>query len=174
MLSGMTKIRQIQARYDAEQDRVLFRVNRDDQKEFRVWLTRRFLQLILKALNQHAEIDPDVSSQMSDSGKQEVKAFKRQQALEQADFGQPFADLDEEETDEGPIAVAFKLNYSLMKDGLMRLQLLPKQGEGLDFVLTSQISISVIEILVKAAEQGQWQLAAFRAPQADHGRIQIN
>ena len=170
----MTKIRQIQARYDAEQDRILFRVNRDDQKEFSIWLTRRFLTLILKALNKHVEIDPDVSSQMSDSGKEEVKAFKREQALEQADFEQPFADSEEVDTDDGPISVAFKLNYSLMKDGLMRLQLLPKQGEGLDLVLTSQISISVIEMLAKAAEKGQWQLAAFLAPQSDRGRIQIN
>jgi len=169
----MTKIRQIQARYDAEQDRILFRVNREDQKEFRIWLTRRFLTLILKPLNQHTEIDPDVSSQMSDSGKEEVKAFKREQVLEQADFDQPFADSEEVDTDAWPIAVAFKLNYSLMKDGLMRLQLLPKQGEGLNLVLTSQISISLIEMLAKAAEQGQWQLAAFQAPQ-DRGQIQIN
>lgn len=170
----MAKIRQIQARYDAEQDRILFRVNRDNEKEFRIWLTRRFLTLILKALNQHVEIDPDVSSQMSDSGKEEVKAFKREQALGQADFEQPFADPEEVDIDEGPIAVAFKLNYSLMKDGLMRLQLLPKKGEGLDLVLTSQISISIIEMLAKAAEKGQWQLAALLAPQADRGQIQIN
>ena len=84
----MAMIRQIQARYDAEQDRILLRVSRDDDKEFRIWLTRRFLSLILKALNQHLEIDPDISSQTSPSSKEEVKAFKREQALEQADFQQ--------------------------------------------------------------------------------------
>ncbi len=169
----MAKIRQIQARYDAEQDRILFRVNRDDQKEFRIWLTRRFLTLILKALNQHVEIDPDVISQMSASGKEEVKAFKREQALEQADFEQAFADSEEVDT-QASVALAFKLNYSLQKDGLMRLQLLPRQGEGLDLVLTSQISISIIEMLVNAAQKGQWQLAVIQDSLVDRGRVQIN
>jgi hypothetical protein len=170
----MAMIRQIQARYDAEQDRILLRVSRDDQKEFRIWLTRRFLSLILKALNQHLEIDPDISSQTSLSSKEEVKAFKREQVLEQADFQQPFADSGEHYPPEQAVPVAFKLNYSLLKDGLMRLQLLPRQGEGLDLVLTSQISISLIEMLTTAGVKGQWRLAAFTSPQVGQEKVQIN
>jgi len=170
----MAMIRQIQARYDAEQDRILLRVSRDDDKEFRIWLTRRFLSLILKALNQHLEIDPDISSQTSPSSKEEVKAFKREQALEQADFQQPFADSEESYPIEQTVPVAFKLNYSLLRDGLLRLQLLPRQGEGLDFVLTSQISISFIEMLTAAGVKGQWQLTAISSPYTGQGKVQIN
>ena len=43
-------INQIQIAYSPEEDRILFRVNSMDRKEFRFWLTRRFTVLLVKVL----------------------------------------------------------------------------------------------------------------------------
>ena len=74
-------INQIQIAYSAEEDRILFRVNSTDRKEFRFWLTRRFMILLIRVLGEHRKRDPDVVSQQSEQAKEAVQSFKQEQAV---------------------------------------------------------------------------------------------
>ncbi len=69
---------QIQMLYNAEEDRILFRVNSTDQLEFRFWITRRFSGLLLKVLKQHREKDPDVMTQSTPEAKEALASFKQE------------------------------------------------------------------------------------------------
>ena len=71
----MASIRQIQAKYDAEEDRLLLRVGTDDAQAPGILLTRRYLQLLLKALAQYAAADPDVGTLASASDRQDVQDY---------------------------------------------------------------------------------------------------
>jgi hypothetical protein len=89
----MASIRQIQAKYDAEEDRLLLRVGTDEAQAHGILLTRRYLQLLLKALGQYAAADPDVGTLASASDRQDVQDYKERQALDRANFETPFAAL---------------------------------------------------------------------------------
>ena len=80
----MSSIRQIQAKYDAEEDRLLLRVGTQLDDVHGIWLTRRYLQLVLKALAQYADADPDVGVHESQSDRQDIKDWKARQALGKA------------------------------------------------------------------------------------------
>ena len=69
-------INRIQIAYSAEEDRMLFRVNSTDHKEFRFWLTRRFTVLLMRELSEHRSRDPDVASQQGEHAKEAVQSFK--------------------------------------------------------------------------------------------------
>ena len=72
----MTAINQLQMSYSPEEDRVLLRLNTTSAEEFRFWLTRRYCQLMVQALNAHRAADPDVSNQVSPVSRKLVEAFK--------------------------------------------------------------------------------------------------
>ena len=72
----MTAISQIQMRYVPLEDRVLLRLNTSDQDEFRFWLTRRFVVMLISALQAHKAADPDVSAAPAGDAREAVRQFK--------------------------------------------------------------------------------------------------
>jgi hypothetical protein len=74
-----------------------------------IWITRRYLSLLCKALQQLFNADPDISGLMTSSDREEVKAFKVQQILAQAEFNAPFEGQPASAQPDYPLA--FKLTY---------------------------------------------------------------
>ncbi|MBD3649391.1 MAG: hypothetical protein HUJ31_18505 [Pseudomonadales bacterium] len=150
-------IRQIQMLYTPEEDRILFRVNSTDQKEFRFWLTRRFSILLLKVLQDHLERDPDISTQGTPQAREAVKEFKQQQAMSSANFKEKFSE-DRQELPLGEeVRVAFKLTYN-MKGNDLHLGVQPKDGKGINMVINRDINLSMQRLLLDAAGKGDWKL----------------
>jgi hypothetical protein len=86
-------IHQMSVLHDERQDRLLLRLNTQDQKEFRFWLTRRLTMRLIPVVKQSAArleaAQPGVAA--TDSRSQSLLSeFKREAFLEKADFQTPF------------------------------------------------------------------------------------
>ena len=150
-------ISQMQMVYVAEQDRILFRVNSMDKKEFRFWITRRYAILLLKILRDHMDSDPDISVQGSPEAKQAVKKFKQEKAINEANFEKRFESGSNEMPLGEDTALAFKLTYNIKGENL-HLGVQPKQGQGINMVINRQINTSLVQLLLGAAQKGEWKL----------------
>jgi hypothetical protein len=151
-------ISQMQMLYNPEEDRVLFRVNSTKGKQFRLWLTRRCILLLMDMLNKHMDADPDVSIQATPEAKQAIQSFKREKAMQGANFQEKFKE-EAEETPMGDIVpLAYRLNYRLAGD-VMHLGIEPKSGQGINLTMNRDINSSLTRLIIAAAQKADWQLA---------------
>ena len=150
-------ISQMQALYDPEQDRILFRVNSIDKKEFRFWITRRFTILILKVLKDHMDSDPDISTQETPDARQAVKTFKQEKAIQEANFEQKFSEGSNDLPLGEDVLLAFKLTYKVEGESL-HMGIQPKSGQGINMVLNRQINSSLMQLIMTAAKKADWKL----------------
>jgi hypothetical protein len=144
-------IKQIQMRYDSEQDRILLRLNNSDNEQFRFWLTRRYCLIMLKVLNEHGP-------QKTDSEQRGAQPGDPDQNLNRVNFEEEFKD---DETTSHPlgedILLAFKLTYK-RTDDVFTLSIEPKSGKGIRLVINPDINFSLCQLMMMAAEKGQWNL----------------
>lgn len=152
----MTAISQLQMSYSAEEDRILLRLNTTGDEEFRFWLTRRYAQLLVRALKAHRAADPDVSTQVTPDAKKAVQEFKQEAAQEKGDFEKPFAPSEAFPLGSEPL-LAFKLSYNLKGDKLA-LTIAPKEGQGINIVLDANLNFNVTRLLRTASGSGKWLL----------------
>ncbi|MBP20034.1 MAG: hypothetical protein QF715_16995 [Pseudomonadales bacterium] len=150
-------INQMQMLYNPEEDRILFRVNTTDNKEFRFWVTRRYTFLLMKVLKEHLEADPDVSMQGSPDAKQAVKNFKQEKAIQESNFGQKFKDDPNELPMGDDIPLAFKLTYNMREDKL-HLGIQPRTGQGINLVIDRQINTSMVQLIISATQKADWTM----------------
>ncbi len=151
-------ISQMQMVYVAEEDRILFRVNSLDKREFRFWITRRYAMLLVKVLRDHKETDPDVSTQATPEAKQAVQSFKQEKAIGEATFDQQFKEIGNEFPLGQSAQLAYKLSYSIKGDGNLHLSVQPKKGQGINFVLNQDINITMTQLLLTASRKANWKL----------------
>ena len=152
-------INQIQIVYSPEEDRILFRVNSTDRKEFRFWLTRRFTVLLVKVLTEHRSRDPDVASQVTAQAKEAVQSFKQERAVAGANFKQQFTQEGNEYPLGSDIVLAHKITYKIQGDQL-NLAIQPKEGQGINMVLSQDINATVTRLLGTAVAQADWRIEA--------------
>lgn len=150
-------ISQMQMAYNPEEDRILFRVNSTDNKEFRFWLTRRFTILMLRILKEHLDRDPDVSTQGTAEARHAVKAFKQEKAMSSANFDEKFREGNSELPLGDDIKVAFKLTYNLAGDNL-QMGIQPREGQGINMAINREVNLSITRLLLDAAQKGDWKL----------------
>lgn len=86
-------IHQLSVHHDERQDRLLLRLNTQDQQEFRFWLTRRMTLRLMPAIEQSAvrleAAQPGVAA--TDAPSQHLLTeLKRDAFLKKADFATPF------------------------------------------------------------------------------------
>lgn len=147
---------QMQMLYSPEEDRVLFRLNTTDQKEYRFWLTRRFVQLLYRVLSEHIASDPDVSLQGTNEAKRAVMEFKREQVIERADFQQPFKEQPELPLGTDAL-LAYKITSNRQGDQL-HLGIHPKDRQGISMVINRDINTTLLQLLVTAVKKAEWNL----------------
>ena len=104
----MTAINQLEMSYSPGEDRVLLRLNTTSAEEFRFWLTRRYCQLMVQALNAYRAADPDVSNQVSPVARKAVETFKQEAADSGGNFKDDFKPCDTFPLGESPV-LAHKL-----------------------------------------------------------------
>lgn len=143
-------------RYSPEEDRILLRLNTDNDEEFRFWLTRRYASLLGKALGAHRAADPDVSMLATAQERQAVQEFKREDADQKGNFEESFKQSSDFPLGEVPI-LAYKLAYKVDGSNL-NISIEPKSGAGIKIVLNPQLNFNVGKLLRQASDQAQWGL----------------
>ncbi|XOV90370.1 MAG: hypothetical protein ACFHX7_10935 [Pseudomonadota bacterium] len=165
-------ISQMQVLYNAEEDRLLFRVNTTAGQQFRFWLTRRYCLLMLKVLKDHIDADPDVSSQESPLAREAVRSFKQEQAVQSANFSDEFVEDVVELPLGDQIPVAFRLTYNI-RAGILNLGVQPKSGQGINIAINQQINSSLTQLLYSAGRKGDWGITP-AALGPSEGQVVIN
>ena len=80
-------LHQITMSYAAEEDRLLLRISTTDKREYRLWLTRRFVGVLWSALMRTMEKSPvQKKAALMPAARQAVMAMEHQEALDRSDF----------------------------------------------------------------------------------------
>lgn len=156
----MSSLHQLQLAYHPEQDRLLLRATTRDGREFRFWLTRRLLKGLWPALHRALAREVGVQTPADPMAQREVLQFRRQQAVQRADFSTPFEELHgrTHPLGEEPVLVA-RAALAPARDGRHGLSLLPRAGPGCNLALTDDLLHSLIRLLEDALERADWGLA---------------
>mgnify|MGYP003348980305 FL=1 len=81
---------QFRFEYNAEEDRVLFRVSTTDRSEYLIWFTRRYVKLLWKQLQLSIDAHPEVQRHASAQTRRFVANFRRESALAKTDFSKEY------------------------------------------------------------------------------------
>ncbi|MBN1101836.1 MAG: hypothetical protein JXL84_00330 [Deltaproteobacteria bacterium] len=154
----MQKIHQIQIRFVPAEDRLMFRVRTTDQREFRLWFTRRYVKLLWKGLQQvlaetQSVISPDPQT------RQAVLSFQHEQAVAKMDFSTPYQQGSEAQRplgDEPVLLTNIQMRPGPGKNQILRLH--PEQGPGVELALDATWLHSFCKLLADAVRKADWDL----------------
>ena len=158
------KIHQLQATYLIEQDRILVRLNSAAGEELRLWLTRRMVKNLFPHMIE-ASIEL-VTAQMQieshdGASSLELMQFKKQEALQQADFSTPF----NTQASVLPIGVepvlATTVHITPVEDGSLRIgfeEKIPGLASSRSFEVTlgQQLLHGFLHLLESALQHADW------------------
>lgn len=158
------RIHQLQAAYMIEQDRILVRLNTLAGEELRLWLTRRMVKNLfphmIEASIELVTAQTQIESHDGASSK-ELMQFKRQEALQQADFSTPF----NSQACVLPIGVepllATTVHITPVEDGSLRIgfeEIIPGVAGSRNFEVTlgQQLLHGFLHLLETALQHSDW------------------
>ena len=87
------RLQQLNLKYIAEQDRLLFRMSTTEADEVRLWFTRKFVKMLWPALLKALALNPQVTAQADPATRQAVVAFQHEKAVAEADFEKPYREV---------------------------------------------------------------------------------
>ncbi|MGH8672390.1 MAG: hypothetical protein ACREUA_10220 [Burkholderiales bacterium] len=157
----MTAIDQIQLKYDAVADRLMLRISTTGGREFRFWLTRRFVKKAWPALVESLATSPRMGNAVSPTARRELLAFEHQKAVSRANFSAPFRDTATRLSPQQEPLLVTKLHIRPTADGRGRLLVLvPESDQGVDLVLTEGLLHSLCALLSRITPTTDWGLAS--------------
>lgn len=153
----MSALHQLTMSYMPEQDRILFRLATKDKKEYRLYLTRRFVHVFWGALKQTFEKNTEMAS-IVDKGVQEaVLGMKHQEAVQSTDFETPPAqDTTDTTSNTGPLLVIGGKIHPGEK--ITGVSLKTADGSDIRFNLNEQLLHAFCHLLVTTSVKADWKL----------------
>ena len=160
-------IQQINLGYNAEQDRLLFRVGLNDNTELLVWLTSRITQLLWTLLTGEAHLPTANSIQADSPPEQAVAQFKQEMqaadALQKMDFKTEYQPRPEVRNDGAMLAINAVLVRVDNKPPSLELPCL--EGVSVRINLNPELTLAMCNMLQLATKEAGWAInAAVAAP----------
>jgi hypothetical protein len=153
-------LRQLNARHDPVEDRLLLALTLADGSEIRLWLTRRYTILLLGVLDRLATRFAEArggSPLLRDA----LADMAQGRAIADADFATPFAGGNRHPLGEAPLLVAqVQCGKLEAKSGTNRVGLLPMQGDGINLDIDEKLTHVFAHLLRQAADNADWRLPA--------------
>jgi hypothetical protein len=144
-------LQQINMAYIPEQDRLLLRISTSSDAEYRIWLTRRYSALLLQVFLEQIEREGGYQDLAS---RQDTRERLRGGALDQ-----PYNPAPKMHYPLGEQGVlAYRINVGKDPTGVLNLQLLPEQGQGVTFTLDKSTLYMLYNVLEQALSQTEWNL----------------
>jgi hypothetical protein len=154
----MSRVHQIQLRYDAQEDRSLLRINTLDKREYTFWMTRRFTKLLWPVLVRMLGATDSVVRQPDPAAKSAVLSFEHEKAVSSSDFATEYReDAHEAPLGTSPLLLA-KIEVKPEAPNGPRLGLLPMEGQGLELVMDDKLLHSICTLISQAARSADWDL----------------
>ncbi|MEO5346166.1 MAG: hypothetical protein H7834_07280 [Magnetococcus sp. YQC-9] len=158
---GPVKIHQLQAAYAPAEDRLLMRLSTTDRREFRFWLTRRFVQRLWPVLRQSLEMQSEVMG-ADQVMRAAMLGFMHENATAAADFKASFQEPPGGAVlplGEAPIlAVHARIAPVPGHDHLRQFQLHPERGQGIEVTMDMQLLHAFCKLLADAVSAADWQM----------------
>ncbi|MBU4018410.1 MAG: hypothetical protein KKD09_17725 [Gammaproteobacteria bacterium] len=167
-------IHQLQVSYAMAQDRLLVRLNTQGGEELRLWLTRSMMKKLLgHLLNASGALDtaPGALESHDGSSSAALAQFKKQEALQQADFKTPFkASASALPIGAEPL-LATTVHISPLAAGSLRLGFEDKSDasnapRGFEVTLDAPLLHGFMHLLDLALKEADWGLALSPAAKA--------
>ena len=133
-------ITQLQIAFNAEQDRLLFRISGADGNEMRAWLARRLVKQLWPKLQQlpSNKVAQEVPAATTDARRM-VLGMRHEAAVGQADFSQPYrANATQFPLGEEPF-VTSRLSMSAFANGSYLLAMHPADGCGVELRVAARL-----------------------------------
>ena len=151
------QLQQINCTYSPEEDRVIMELSTSGQSAFRLWLTRRFVQLFWQTIRKSIEGKPAVAKQAEIKTKKAVMEFQEKEALEKADFKTKYKSTDLTyplgETPMLPITISYASKGRISRDTFKA-----QDGKAVTFNLNQQLLYSLSHMLMAATKKAKWDL----------------
>ncbi len=156
MSKAPAPIAQVNVSYQREEDRLLLKIRSTDNAEYRLWLTRRYTQLLLGAIEKLLAGEPE-PGQTAEKYRA-TRAFEHERITASADLNTPY----EENAESFPLGAEGVLGYriSIRPGTPASLQLQPRSGAGVSLPGLPQLLHNLYHLLRQAAESADWKLAA--------------
>ena len=175
-LEFVMKIHQLNLKFDAEQDRLLVRINTSTQIELRLWLTRRLtvgvLPMLRKLVARQLEradspaTQDDAASDSLNTAAAKVREFlgeiKKENVLRNSDFSTPYKEPEAPGTadDQGALLVT-EVAITPLPSGHLRVKFTGKPGgstenRDVQIDLDDNLMHGFLHLLEKAYGNSQW------------------
>lgn len=159
------QIHQLSVSHDEVQDRLLVRLNTQDEHEYRFWLTRRMALRLLPAMNQSLvrleATQPGVAA--SDPNAQQILTeIKRDAFLQTADFATPYAAKAQQlPLGTEPLLVT-DAQLTLQSNGSLEVVFQQKMGHAIQSChlnLHVQLVHGLIHLVTETMVKADWEMA---------------
>lgn len=151
-------IRQIQARYDNREDRILLRLSTTDDCEFRFWLTRRFVKRFWSVMVKLLQQDATVRQFAEENTRGAVLGFRHEGYVQEGDFSREFEARPYRLPLGAEPVLVVKGTGKINDDGTYLLRLHPENGQGIDITLDMKLLHLVSKLLGDAVAQADWDI----------------
>lgn len=164
------RIAQINVTYNREEDRLLVRIRSHQDEEYRVWLTRRYTQMLVGAIENllqgESPVPPDSPQVRAE------RAFEHEHTTSQADLSTPY----EEGAETFPLGEDGVLGYKITveKKEPPLLHLLPRAGRGITVPAVPRLLHNLHHLLRQASEGAKWALTFGLKPLSADGSRTLN
>lgn len=151
------QIAQIQASYNAIEDRILLKITTLNQHVYSAWITRRYLKLLIPALQgQHPQtgealFTPKPQDAHSQS-RQEETALEDDLTSEQPSTESLAFPLGEE-----PVLLT-KISFKDLEGEHPQLNLEPEEGPGIGFPFDAEVLAILLHVVKEAMQSANWNL----------------
>jgi len=151
---------QINFEFSSTEDRLMLRVSdkgTDKCVEYRLWLTRRFVNIFLRAIEKLLEDDLSSDMLVSPETMDAMKKFRQDTALAKADFSTSY---DGDATDctllgEEPL-LATKLKVSRKSKGKYIISLVSEENTGVNLTANIDLVHAIRKLLIEAINRANW------------------
>jgi len=157
-----TRINQLNLEYDAVADRMLLSVSTSDREEFRVWITRRFLNALWPNLVEILEKDPAVERQREPVTRRAVLSLQHEQAITDTNFSRAYEAKTQEQAHSRPLGqeplLASSARFARVNGNGAVLSFHSANGQGVELATNNQIIHSLCSLLSRLAERAEWDM----------------
>lgn len=151
----MSKLQQLETSFDAKEDRIVLTLRLQDLTEYRIWLTRRYVGMLWKVLNELVEeVDED-----TDKVKEKVdKQFEEEQARQQRAFSAKYGtSVSKTPLGQDPVLVT-GISVQENEEDLPVICLQSDEGHKFQITADQRILISFCKLLKEASIKAKWSL----------------
>jgi len=163
----------MQIHYVGIEDRLLLRINTQNNSEFRLWLTRRYCKELRKALdrlldtssqqalaqNQATATTTQTAATSSPQAAAAVRHFEKEQALSKADFKAKYKQATDMQLPLGEKPILLSKLAIKPKDVDHIVCMHPKEGQGLEIVMNKELLHTFHHLLEEGIKRSDWDLS---------------